>query len=92
MTVIESDKRMGCGSRRRPPVADGMVGSENLRAGNAMAVRRGQLFLDLSSEGCAGRGAALLGPNIRERFSTVISDVATTGNSGSGVFARFYWP
>jgi hypothetical protein len=29
---------------------------------------------------------ALLPPNIRERFSTVISDVATTGNSGSGVF------
>ena len=29
---------------------------------------------------------ALLAPNIRERFSTVISDVATTGNSGSGVF------
>jgi hypothetical protein len=28
---------------------------------------------------------ALLPPNIRERFSTVISDVATTGNSGSGV-------
>jgi hypothetical protein len=29
---------------------------------------------------------ALLPPNIRERFSTVIRDVATTGNSGSGVF------
>jgi Trypsin-like peptidase domain len=29
---------------------------------------------------------ALLPPDIRERFSTVISDVATTGNSGSGVF------
>jgi hypothetical protein len=29
---------------------------------------------------------ALLPPNIRERFSKVISDVATTGNSGSGVF------
>jgi hypothetical protein len=29
---------------------------------------------------------ALLPPNIQRRFSTVISDVATTGNSGSGVF------
>jgi hypothetical protein len=29
---------------------------------------------------------ALLAPNVRERFSTVIRDVATTGNSGSGVF------
>jgi S1-C subfamily serine protease len=29
---------------------------------------------------------ALLSPNVRMRFSTVISDVATTGNSGSGVF------
>ena len=28
----------------------------------------------------------LLPPNLRERFRTVISDVATTGNSGSGVF------
>jgi len=29
---------------------------------------------------------ALLPANVRERFSTVIRDVATTGNSGSGVF------
>jgi hypothetical protein len=29
---------------------------------------------------------ALLPADLRERFSTVISDVATTGNSGSGVF------
>ena len=29
---------------------------------------------------------ALLPFNVRRRFSTVISDVATTGNSGSGVF------
>ena len=29
---------------------------------------------------------ALLAPNVRERFSTVIRDVATTFNSGSGVF------
>jgi Trypsin-like peptidase domain len=29
---------------------------------------------------------ALLPANLRERFSTVIRDVATTGNSGSGVF------
>jgi hypothetical protein len=29
---------------------------------------------------------ALLPFDIRRRFSTVISDVATTGNSGSGVF------
>jgi hypothetical protein len=28
----------------------------------------------------------LLPPNVRTQFSTVISDVATTGNSGSGVF------
>jgi Trypsin-like peptidase domain len=28
----------------------------------------------------------LLPPNVRTKFSTVISDVATTGNSGSGVF------
>jgi S1-C subfamily serine protease len=28
----------------------------------------------------------LLSPNIRKKFPTVISDVATTGNSGSGVF------
>jgi len=28
----------------------------------------------------------LLPPNLRERFPTVIPDVATTGNSGSGVF------
>jgi hypothetical protein len=28
----------------------------------------------------------LLPANVRERFSTVIRDVATTGNSGSGVF------
>jgi hypothetical protein len=28
----------------------------------------------------------LLPPNARTKFSTVISDVATTGNSGSGVF------
>jgi S1-C subfamily serine protease len=30
--------------------------------------------------------AQLLPPDIRERFDTVISDVASTGNSGSGVF------
>ena len=29
---------------------------------------------------------ALLPSDVRKRFSTVISDVATTGNSGSGVF------
>ena len=29
---------------------------------------------------------ALLPANVQKRFSTVISDVATTGNSGSGVF------
>jgi hypothetical protein len=29
---------------------------------------------------------ALLPANLQKRFSTVISDVATTGNSGSGVF------
>jgi hypothetical protein len=29
---------------------------------------------------------ALLPPQFQKRFSTVISDVATTGNSGSGVF------
>ena len=28
----------------------------------------------------------LLGPNFRAKFSTIIPDVATTGNSGSGVF------
>ena len=28
----------------------------------------------------------LLPSDVRRRFSTVISDVATTGNSGSGVF------
>jgi S1-C subfamily serine protease len=28
----------------------------------------------------------LLAPNVRSRFPTVIKDVATTGNSGSGVF------
>jgi hypothetical protein len=28
----------------------------------------------------------LLPQNVRKRFPTVISDVATTGNSGSGVF------
>ena len=28
----------------------------------------------------------LLSPNFRQRFSTLIKDVATTGNSGSGVF------
>jgi hypothetical protein len=28
----------------------------------------------------------LLPPNVPTKFSTVISDVATTGNSGSGVF------
>jgi hypothetical protein len=28
----------------------------------------------------------LLPPNVQSKFSTVISDVATTGNSGSGVF------
>jgi hypothetical protein len=29
---------------------------------------------------------SLLPANVQKRFSTVISDVATTGNSGSGVF------
>ena len=29
---------------------------------------------------------ALLPANVQKKFSTVISDVATTGNSGSGVF------
>jgi hypothetical protein len=29
---------------------------------------------------------ALLPANVQKRFSTVIRDVATTGNSGSGVF------
>ena len=29
---------------------------------------------------------ALLPTNVQKRFSTVIRDVATTGNSGSGVF------
>jgi hypothetical protein len=28
----------------------------------------------------------MLPANVQKRFSTVISDVATTGNSGSGVF------
>ena len=29
---------------------------------------------------------AMIGPNLRGRFDTLIADVATTGNSGSGVF------
>lgn len=51
--------------------------------------RPGQPVVTVTPDAVAGSrimAPQLLPPDVRGRFDTVISDVATTGNSGSGVF------
>jgi hypothetical protein len=51
--------------------------------------RPGQAVVTVTPDAVAGSrvlAPRLLPPDVRDRFDTVIKDVATTGNSGSGVF------